>query len=78
MPEQARLLKFTLEKIPALGIPDFDEVYGAARAAFPGVRLGGGVFTNFTELNRNCAAPELFDFLTHAPVPWCTSRTTAR
>ena len=42
VPEQARLLKFTLEKIPALGIPDFDEVYGAARAAFPGVRLGGG------------------------------------
>ena len=66
VPEQARLLKFTLEKIPALGIPDFDEVYGAARAVFPGVRLGGGVFTNFTELNRNCAAPELFDFLTHA------------
>ena len=66
VPEQARLLKFTLEKIAALGIPDFDEVYGAARAAFPGVRLGGGVFTNFTEVNRNCAAPDLFDFLTHA------------
>ena len=66
VPEQARLLKFTLEKIAALGIPDFDEVYGAARAAFPGVRLGGGVFTNFTELNRNVAAPDLFDFLTHA------------
>ena len=66
VPEQARLLKFTLEKIPALGIPDFDEVYDAARAAFPGVRLGGGVFTNFTELNRNVAAPALFDFLTHS------------
>ena len=66
VPEQARLLKFTLEKIAALGIPDFDEVYGAARAAFPGVRMGGGVFTNFTELNRNCATPDLFDFLTHA------------
>ena len=66
VPEQARLLKFTLEKIPALGIPDFDEVYEAARAAFPGVRLGGGVFTNFTELNRNVAQPALFDFLTHA------------
>ena len=66
VPEQARLLKFTLEKIPALGIPDFDEVYDAARAAFPGVRLGGGVFTNFTELNRNVAEPALFDFLTHA------------
>ena len=66
VPEQLRLLSFTLEKIAALGIPDFDEVYGAARAAFPGVRLGGGVFTNFTELNRNCAEPDLFDFLTHA------------
>ena len=66
VPEQARLLKFTLEKIPALGIPDFDEVYAAARAAFPGVRLGGGVFTNFTELNRNVAEPALFDFLTHS------------
>ncbi len=66
VPEQLRLLSFTLEKIAALGIPDFDEVYGAARAAFPGVRLGGGVFTNFTELNRNCADSALFDFLTHS------------
>ena len=68
VPEQARLLKFTLEKVAALGIPDFDEVYGAARAAFPGVRLGGGVFTSFTELNRNCADSALFDFLTHCTV----------
>ena len=68
VPEQARLLKFTLEKVEALGIPGFEEVYGAARAAFPGVRLGGGVFTSFTELNRNCAAPGLFDFLTHSTV----------
>ena len=68
VPEQARLLKFTLEKVKALGIPDFDEVYGAVRAAFPGVRLGGGVFTSFTELNRNCADSALFDFLTHCTV----------
>lgn len=65
VPEQARLLRFTLETVEALGIPGFDEVYGAARAAFPGVRLGGGVFTNFTELNRNHADPRLFDFITH-------------
>ena len=68
VPEQARLLKFTLETVKALGIPGFEEVYGAARAAFPGVRLGGGVFTSFTELNRNCAASGLFDFLTHSTV----------
>ena len=65
VPEQARLLDFTLETVEALGIPGFEETYGAARAAFPGVRLGGGVFTNFTELNRNHAEPGLFDFLTH-------------
>ena len=65
VPEQARLLRFTLETVEALGVPGFAEVYGAARAAFPGVRLGGGVFTNFTELNRNHADPRLFDFLTH-------------
>ena len=65
VPEQARLLRFTLESVEALGIPGFAEVYRAARAAFPGVRLGGGVFTNFTELNRNHADPSLFDFLTH-------------
>ncbi len=66
VPEQERLLRFTLETVEALGIPGFAEVYAAAREAFPGVRLGGGVFTSFTELNRNHAAPELFDFLTHA------------
>jgi hypothetical protein len=28
-----------------------EEVYAAARSAFPGVRLGGGSFSYFTELN---------------------------
>ena len=68
VPEQARLLKFTLETVEALGIPGFEEVYAATRVAFPGVRLGGGVFTSFTELNRNCADSALFDFLTHSTV----------
>ncbi len=63
--EQKRLLYFTLETIEALGIPSFEETYAAARAAFPGVRLGGGVLTNFTELNRNHPDPALFDYLTH-------------
>ena len=35
VPEQARLLKFTLEKIPALGIPDFDEVYRRGARGLP-------------------------------------------
>jgi hypothetical protein len=64
--EQARLLKFTLESVKALGIPRFEETYAAARAAFPGVTLGGGVFSSFTELNRNHPEPALFDFITHS------------
>ncbi len=64
--EQARLLKFTLQTIEALGIPTFEETYGAARAAFLGVTLGGGVFSSFTELNRNHPKPAHYDFITHS------------
>src|SRR4029453_17132826 len=31
--------------------PTLAEIYRAARAAFPGVRIGGGTFAFFTELN---------------------------
>ena len=62
---QARLMNFTLETLEALGVPSFEETYGAARAAFPGVALGGGVLTNFTEMNRNHPAPDLYDFISH-------------
>jgi hypothetical protein len=43
-----------------------DAVYRAARAAFPGVRLGGGMLTHFTELNRKRPPVELLDFVTFA------------
>ncbi|WP_158046844.1 hypothetical protein [Skermanella pratensis] len=33
-------------------VPGFAEVYRAARAVFPGVRVGGGMHSFFTELNR--------------------------
>ncbi len=46
--------------------PPLDEVYRAARAAFPGVRLGGGMFTHFTELNRKRPPLDLIDFVTFA------------
>jgi hypothetical protein len=32
--------------------PPLDACYRASRTAFPGVRLGGGMFSFFTELNR--------------------------
>ena len=37
----------------------------AARAAFPGVKLGGGMLSTFTELNRKRPKAALFDFITH-------------
>ncbi|KQT51997.1 hypothetical protein ASG43_20685 [Aureimonas sp. Leaf454] len=49
--------------------PPLDEVYAAARAAFPGVSLGGGMFSYFTELNRKRVPIERLDFATHATCP---------
>ena len=46
--------------------PPLDAVYRAARSAFPGVRLGGGMFTHFTELNRKRPPIDLLDFVTFA------------
>ena len=34
------------------GVPSWQEIIDATRAAFPGVRVGGGMLSNFTELNR--------------------------
>jgi D-apionolactonase len=45
--------------------PDVEEIAKAARAAFPGVRLGGGMLSTFTELNRKRPKPELVDYATH-------------
>lgn len=46
--------------------PPLAEIYTAARAAFPGVPLGGGMFTLFTELNRRRVPAHLLDFVQHA------------
>jgi hypothetical protein len=49
--------------------PPLHAIYSAARAAFPGVRLGGGMFSFFTELNRKRPPAELLDFVTHTTCP---------
>ena len=49
--------------------PSFAEIYGAARKAFPGAKIGGGTFTFFTELNRNRPPAELLDYVTHTTSP---------
>ncbi len=49
--------------------PPLDEVYAAARAAFPDLKLGGGMLSYFTELNRKRAPAETLDLITHATNP---------
>ncbi|HZZ21586.1 MAG TPA: hypothetical protein VFE60_02955, partial [Roseiarcus sp.] len=45
--------------------PPVDVIAAAARAAFPGTKLGGGMLSTFTELNRKRPRAALFDFVTH-------------
>ncbi|MEX3855270.1 hypothetical protein AB3X94_14555 [Paraburkholderia sp. BR10923] len=49
--------------------PALDDVYLAARAALPGLRIGGGMLSYFTELNRKRPPLELVDWVTHATCP---------
>lgn len=49
--------------------PTLEQIYKAARKAFPGVKLGGGTFAFFTELNRKRPPAELLDFVTHTTCP---------
>lgn len=49
--------------------PALEDVYAAARRAFPDVMLGGGMFGYFTELNRKRPPLEPLDFVTHATCP---------
>jgi hypothetical protein len=49
--------------------PTLAEIYRAARTAFPGVRLGGGTFAFFTELNRKRPPTDHLDFVTHTTCP---------
>jgi hypothetical protein len=49
--------------------PPLEDVYAAARSAFPGVRLGGGMMSYFTELNRKRVPGELVDYISHCTNP---------
>lgn len=49
--------------------PPLEEVYAAARRAFPALRLGGGMFSYFTELNRKRPPVALLDYVTHCTCP---------
>jgi D-apionolactonase len=59
----------TLPGSPWPPCPPLAEIYQAAREAFPGVAIGGGMLTYFTELNRKRPPVELLDFVSHCTCP---------
>ncbi|GLS18355.1 hypothetical protein GCM10007874_13720 [Labrys miyagiensis] len=65
----AQDMKSVLPGSPWPEMPGFEAILGAARAAFPGVKLGGGMATYFTELNRKRPPAALLDFVTHTTCP---------
>jgi hypothetical protein len=62
-------LKSVLPGGPRPPAPPLTDLYAAARAAFPGVKLGGGMFSFFTELNRKRPPAQLLDFVTNTTCP---------
>lgn len=49
--------------------PGWADLIAAARNAFPGVPIGGGMFSYFTELNRKRPPAGLLDFICHTGLP---------
>jgi len=62
-------LKSVLPGGPRPPAPDLAALYAAARAAFPDLRLGGGMFSFFTELNRKHPPAEQLDFVMNTTCP---------
>ncbi|WP_075219137.1 hypothetical protein [Acuticoccus yangtzensis] len=62
-------LKCTLPGTAFPPAPPWEALAGAARAAFPNVPIGGGMFSYFTELNRKRPPKGLFDFVGHSGAP---------
>ncbi|MCW0000203.1 hypothetical protein OE766_18370 [Pararhizobium sp. YC-54] len=49
--------------------PPLEDIYAAAANAFPGKRLGGGMLSYFTELNRKRVPGENLAFISHGTNP---------
>lgn len=49
--------------------PDLEALYQAAGAAFPKAKIGGGMFSFFTELNRKRPPAQGLDYITHTTSP---------
>ena len=55
--------------LPESALPPLAEIYRAAREAFPGLKVGGGVLSHFSDLTRNRPVPDLLDFISHCTCP---------
>lgn len=62
-------LKCTLPGSPWPPAPDARVLYAATRAAFPGARIGGGMFSYFTELNRKRPPQDALDLVSFSTSP---------
>lgn len=62
-------LKCTLPGSVWPPIPDAARLYAATCAAFPGARIGGGMFSYFTELNRKRPPADALDLISFTTSP---------
>ncbi|MFN0041493.1 MAG: hypothetical protein ACKVP2_18430 [Burkholderiales bacterium] len=62
-------LKSVLPGGPRPPAPALEKLYAASRAAFPGARIGGGMFSFFTELNRKRVPAGDLDFVVNTTCP---------
>jgi hypothetical protein len=62
-------LRSILPGTPWPPVAPAETIAAAARAAFPGVPLGGGMLSYFTELNRKRPPAALLDYVTHTTCP---------
>ncbi|MGB7301098.1 MAG: hypothetical protein WA888_14720 [Burkholderiaceae bacterium] len=49
--------------------PDLNQLYAAAASAFPGIEIGGGMFSFFTELNRKRVPTDQLNFVQNTTCP---------
>lgn len=62
-------LKCTLPGSVFPPAPSWESLFAEGREAFPGLPLGGGMFSYFTELNRKRPPAALLDFICHSGCP---------
>ncbi|MFG6416180.1 hypothetical protein ACG02S_19995 [Roseateles sp. DC23W] len=65
----AAYLKSFQPEGPWPSLPPLEAYAAAARHAFPGAQIGGGMYTSFTELNRRRPSDTELDFIGHLTCP---------